>query len=52
MWPKLDFIFQGKARKYRGIKVDELGKAIANNVLTIGIGTEYFLYDDFKSLIR
>ena len=52
VWPMLDFMLQGKAQKYRGIKVDELGKAIANNILTTGAGTEYLQYDQFKSLIN
>lgn len=51
VWPKLHFLLQGKAQKYRGIKVEELGKAIANNILTTGAGTEYLQYDQFKSLI-
>lgn len=51
VWPSLDFLLQGKAKKYRGIKVEELGKAIANNTLTAGSGTEYLQYDQFKSLI-
>jgi len=49
VWPKLDFLLQGKAKKYRGIKVDELGRAIANNILTEGAGTEYLQYDQFKN---
>ena len=52
VWPKLDFILQGNARKYRGIKMAELGKAIANNSLTKGVGTEYLQYDDFKQLVK
>ena len=52
VWPKLNFLLQGKAKKYRGIKVEELGKAIANNVLTEGTGTEYLQYAQFKSLIN
>jgi len=51
VWPKLDFLLRGKAEKYRGIKVDELGKAIANNTLTTGSGTEYLQYAQFKNLI-
>lgn len=50
VWPKIHFMLQGKAQKYRGIKVDELGKAIANNALTTGTGTEYLQYEQFKSL--
>ena len=52
VWPMLDFMLQGKAQKYRGIKVDELGKAIANNIFTAGVGTEYLQYDQFKSLVN
>ena len=52
VWPKLDFILQGKAKKYRGIKVAELGKAIACNLLTPGVGTEHLQYPDFKKLIN
>ncbi len=50
VWPKLDFIFQGKAKKYRGIKVEELGKAIAKNTLKEGNGTEILHYNEFKEL--
>jgi uncharacterized protein YbjT (DUF2867 family) len=50
VWPLLHFMLQGKAQKYRGIKVEELGKAIANNALTLGSGTEYLHYLQFKSL--
>ena len=32
IWPKLNFILRKKLRKYRGIKVEILGKAITNNV--------------------
>ena len=50
VWPKLDFILQGKAKKYRGIKVEELGKAIAKNTLTELSGTEVLHYNEFKKL--
>lgn len=52
VWPKLDFIFQGKVKKYRSIKVEELGKAMAKNVLTTRAGTEHLQYIQFKSLIN
>lgn len=52
VWPKLDLILQGKAKKYRGIKVEALGQAMANNVLSPGAGTEYLQYDEFISLSR
>lgn len=52
VWPRLNFILQGKATKYRGIKVEELGKAIAHNILISESGTEYLQYGQFKSLIE
>lgn len=50
VWPKLDFILRGKAKKYRGIKVEELGKAIAKNTLNELSGTEVLHYNEFKKL--
>lgn len=50
IWPKLDCILHKGYRKYRGIKVDMLGKAIANNVFLDGTGVEYLQYDDFLKL--
>ena len=50
IWPKLDYILHRGYRKYRGIKVDMLGKAIANNVFLDKTGVEYLLYDDFLEL--
>jgi uncharacterized protein YbjT (DUF2867 family) len=52
LWPRLHFMMQGKAQKYRGIKVEALGKAIANNTLTAGFGKEYLYYVQFKNLIK
>ncbi|MEM7372388.1 MAG: NAD(P)H-binding protein [Bacteroidota bacterium] len=50
IWPKLDIFLHGGARKYRGIKVDMLGKSIANNVFIDKQGVEYLRYDDFLKL--
>ncbi|WP_137166359.1 NAD(P)H-binding protein [Salinimonas lutimaris] len=50
VWPKLDVLLRGELRKYRGIPVDVLGRAIANNTLTVGTGVEYLVYDDFWRL--
>ena len=52
VWPKLDVLLHGGLRKYRGIPVDVLGRAIANNTLTAGTGVEYLLYDDFWQLTQ
>ena len=50
IWPKLDVILQARLRKLRGIKVDLLGKAIANNIVSDKRGVEYLHYDDFLAL--
>lgn len=47
IWPKLNFILQGKWRKYRGIAVEKLGTAIANNIFTNRKGLEILQYNDF-----
>lgn len=50
VWPKLDYVLHGGYRRFRGIKADMLGKAIANNVFTKKTGIEYLQYDDFLKL--
>ena len=50
IWPMLDYILHKGYRKYRGIKVDMLGKSIANNALLDKTGVEYLQYDDFLKL--
>lgn len=50
VWPKLNFIFQRSWRKYRGISVEKLGIAFANNLFTNGNGLEILKYDEFNKL--
>ena len=50
IWPKLDYFLNKGNRKYRGIKVDLLGKSIANNVFVEKTGVEFLQYDDFLEL--
>jgi uncharacterized protein YbjT (DUF2867 family) len=52
VWPKLNFILQGKWRKYRGIEVETLGTAIANNIFTTGNGVETLQYDEFNTISK
>lgn len=52
VWPKLNFVLQGKWRKYRGIPVEKLGTAIANNIFTNGNGLEFLQYDDFIKISK
>ncbi|MFT5883878.1 MAG: hypothetical protein ACI9IP_000328 [Arcticibacterium sp.] len=50
VWPILDNVFIGTAKKYKGIKVSELGKAIAVNVFVDKIGYEELTWEDFQKL--
>jgi putative NADH-flavin reductase len=50
VWPKLQSLLLGGLRKYRGIPVELLGKAIAKNVITKGSGVEILYWDDFMNL--
>lgn len=51
VWPKLNFLLQGKSKKYRGIKVEELGKAIANNAMNESDEKiEILTWEDFQLL--
>lgn len=48
VWPKLDFILKGKAIKYRGIKVEQLGKAMAMNIYENKKGYEVLTWEEFQ----
>lgn len=50
IWPVIDLLLIGGLRKYRGIKVADLGGAIAHNVFTKGNGQEFLVFDDFQGL--
>jgi uncharacterized protein YbjT (DUF2867 family) len=50
VWPSLSVVLQGSLRKYRGINVETLGRAIAKNVITVGQGLEILQWDQIKSL--
>lgn len=50
LWPLLKPILLGKLRKYRGIRVDQLGRAIAVNILRDKSGVEMLSWDDFVEL--
>jgi uncharacterized protein YbjT (DUF2867 family) len=50
VWPKLHWMMQGSAKKYRGIRVETLGAAIAANTVTTGTGYEELCYEDFIEL--
>lgn len=50
LWPLLKPILIGGLRKYRGIPVEQLGKAMALNLLEHKSGQEILHWDDFISL--
>lgn len=50
VWPKLQPVLAGPLRKYRGIAVEQLGAAMANNLFTPGQGTERLEWDQFKQI--
>ncbi|QCX02341.1 NAD-dependent epimerase/dehydratase family protein [Aggregatimonas sangjinii] len=51
-WPLLKPFLFGRLRKYRGVKVTDLGRAIARNVLTPKKREEYLVWDDFERLTK
>lgn len=50
VWPRLTPLLQGPARKLRGIRVEQLGRAIAMNALRPGEGVETIEWDGFQRL--
>lgn len=48
VWPIIDRLLIGGLRKYRGIKVADLGDAMARNIFTKGAGDESLVFDDFQ----
>lgn len=49
-WPWLRPVLRGSLRKFRGIPVGTLGRAIAANLHEPGAGTEVLEWDDFERL--
>jgi uncharacterized protein YbjT (DUF2867 family) len=52
VWPWLNPVLVGSLRKYRGIKVADLGAAIANNCVTAGAGVERLEWDGIVRLAK
>jgi uncharacterized protein YbjT (DUF2867 family) len=50
VWPVISTLLIGPFAKYRGIKVDALGQAIARNLLTQGRGTDILEWSAFQTL--
>jgi hypothetical protein len=49
-WPMLTPVLLGPWRKYRGIRVETLGAAMAANLVTPGQGLEILHWDQFVAL--
>lgn len=49
-WPGLSRLMIGPTRKFRGIRVEALGAAMANNLATAGQGVETLHWDQFTAL--
>lgn len=52
VWPLLKPLLFGGLRKYRGVKVEMLGKAIAANMVSDNKGMEILHWDDFNRLTK
>jgi uncharacterized protein YbjT (DUF2867 family) len=50
VWPTLNPLLSGAFRKYRGVKVEALGTAMANNLRTTKSGVEVLQWDQFVAL--
>ena len=50
-WPLLKPLLFGNLRKYRGSKIDILGKSIAQNINNEKVGVEHLTSDDFYKIV-
>lgn len=51
VWPKLRPLLLGPLRRLRGVRVEDLGRAMALNVFTDAQGEEVLEWDDFAALV-
>lgn len=52
IWPKINWALVGGLRRLRGIKVEDLGRAMALNAARAGEGVERFTWDGFQEILR
>lgn len=50
IWPLLNPLLIGPLRKYRGIKVETLGRSMARNLISKGSGTEILHWPEFSAI--
>ncbi|WP_235296630.1 NAD(P)H-binding protein [Portibacter marinus] len=51
IWPVLSPLFLGQLKKYRGVKVENLGAAMAFNIRKAGKGFESLTWSDFQKIL-
>lgn len=52
VWPLLKPLLFGNIRKYRGVKVKDLGQSMALNIFNNNTGNEVLQWDDFQAIIK
>jgi len=52
LWPKIEWALAGGLHKYRGIKVEDLGRAMALNAARTGAGVATYTWDGFQEILR
>jgi uncharacterized protein YbjT (DUF2867 family) len=52
LWPKIDWAFVGGLRPFRGIKVEDLGRAMALDAARDGEAVERLTWDGFQEILR
>jgi hypothetical protein len=53
VWPRIDGLFAGPLRRYRGIRVEDLGRAIAmNSAREAPDGAETLEWTDFQRILH
>lgn len=50
IWPLINPLLLGTLKKYRGVKVEILGEAMANNIMIERKGYEELLWEDFQEI--
>jgi uncharacterized protein YbjT (DUF2867 family) len=52
IWPKINWALVGGLRPFRGIEVEDLGRAMALNAARSGEGVERVTWDGFQEILR
>lgn len=52
VWPWLDTVLHGGLKKFRGVKVEDLGRAMAADALEHPLGARTLSWDDFQVLTK